>query len=367
MPKWSLRRVQASGDREVGRGGEDGVIGIRGLAGGARGLQRAVRCELPQAEPALAAREHSDGDTAVVRRRLAEGGPSDAVGLQEWVQAFLPAPRHPRLLPLSIRREVLPMYCPTVWLGALGTLVYEATEASRTVSQIEDALPRSAIHRRVSGGPGAARRQGYENGQCEGGEEADCTFWSAGSGEAPYKGCWEGSQPLDHRGMHLDTVAMRVLVSDKKVTRVRALTKKLLLLAQRNRRLVPLALLRHFCGVCVSLTLALPLDRFYTRSLYFAMSLAERRCTEREEREKSHQIAPRSELAGSRRNTGGFVRVDEARAARTPRASKALPKRFKVRLCRQSLRPSLLACIDQGRGTRLSAVRSGSHHAQRCR
>jgi len=39
--------------------------------------------------------------------------------------------------------------------------------------------------------------------------------------------------------------------------------------------LVSLALLRHFCGVCVSMSLALPLARFYTRSLYFDMSLAE--------------------------------------------------------------------------------------------
>lgn len=98
----------------------------------------------------------------------------------------------------------------------------------------------------------------------------------------PDKGCWEGAQRLDHLGMHLDTVAMRFYVSSEKVDRVRDLAKRILLLAQRNRRLVPPALIRHFCGVCVSLTLALPLARFYTRSLYFDMSAAERRYAERE-------------------------------------------------------------------------------------
>jgi hypothetical protein len=39
---------------------------------------------------------------------------------------------------------------------------------------------------------------------------------------------------------------------------------------------VSLAKLRHFCGVAVSLSLALPLARFYTRSLYWDMSLRER-------------------------------------------------------------------------------------------
>lgn len=92
----------------------------------------------------------------------------------------------------------------------------------------------------------------------------------------PDKGCWGGSRKLDHLGVHLNTEGMKVYIAEKKVEKVRALSKKILLLAQRNRRLVSLDLLRHFCGVCVSLTLALPLARFYTRSLYFDMALAER-------------------------------------------------------------------------------------------
>lgn len=63
----------------------------------------------------------------------------------------------------------------------------------------------------------------------------------------------------------------------------------------------------HFGGVAVSLTLALPLARFYTRSLYFDMS-----CAEREERGQSPQ---------------------RASSARTP-----VDPRLKVRLSRQSIR-----------------------------
>lgn len=92
----------------------------------------------------------------------------------------------------------------------------------------------------------------------------------------PEKGRWDGARQLDHLGVHVDTEAMRVFVTEAKVTRVRRLASKLILMAQRNRRLVPLELVRHFCGVCVSLTLALPLARFYTRSLYFDMSLADK-------------------------------------------------------------------------------------------
>lgn len=61
------------------------------------------------------------------------------------------------------------------------------------------------------------------------------------------KGCWTGSRVLEHLGMVIDSEQMCAFVW--KVEQLRALAKKLLLLAQRNRRLVPLQLLRHFGGV----------------------------------------------------------------------------------------------------------------------
>lgn len=58
----------------------------------------------------------------------------------------------------------------------------------------------------------------------------------------------------------------------------------MLIVAQGNRLMVSLKLPRHFCGVCVSLSLALPLATFYTRSIFFDMSLAEKDLAMREER-----------------------------------------------------------------------------------
>lgn len=93
----------------------------------------------------------------------------------------------------------------------------------------------------------------------------------------PTKGEWEGARRLDHLGVHIDTVAMKVYVAERKVVALRKLASKVLAVAQKNKRLVPMALLRHFCSVCVSLTLGLPMARFYTRSIYFDMSLASKR------------------------------------------------------------------------------------------
>jgi hypothetical protein len=88
------------------------------------------------------------------------------------------------------------------------------------------------------------------------------------------KRCWEGTKKIEHLGVLLDITEMRVYVTDKKVERMKRLAKELLLSSQRNIRLVSPEKLRHFCEVAVSLTLALPLARFYTRSLYWDMSLA---------------------------------------------------------------------------------------------
>jgi hypothetical protein len=66
---------------------------------------------------------------------------------------------------------------------------------------------------------------------------------------------------VEHLGVLIDTRQMRVFVTDRKVNRMRKMAQEILLCAQRNRRLVPLGKLRHFCGVAVSLTLALPMAR----------------------------------------------------------------------------------------------------------
>lgn len=91
------------------------------------------------------------------------------------------------------------------------------------------------------------------------------------------KGCWQGGQQIDHLGMHVDTVRMRVFISASKIKRIRLLARKMLVLATRNRRLVSSDALRHFCGVAVSVGLGYPLARFFTRSLFFDLTRAESR------------------------------------------------------------------------------------------
>lgn len=174
----------------------------------------------------------------------------------------------------------------------------------------------------------------------------------------PEKGEWTGSRQIDHLGVRLDTAAMKVYVTDEKVRRVRKMAAKLLALAVRNRRLVPTALVKSFCGTAVSLMLGLPLARFYTRSLYFDMVLAGKR-----EREASEEWSSGENFQGCRRGCRGFVvssakagwaacRAHEAQSL--PRRSRGSDKRHgrslpkgggadcggngRMRLCRQSLR-----------------------------
>jgi hypothetical protein len=105
------------------------------------------------------------------------------------------------------------------------------------------------------------------------GSRLDAIFGALGLTRHPEKGCWEGAQVLEHLGVIIGTRQMRVFATDRKAKRMRRMSQEILLGAQRNLRLAAVGKLRHFCGVAVSLTLALPMAWFYTLSLYWDMSL----------------------------------------------------------------------------------------------
>lgn len=91
----------------------------------------------------------------------------------------------------------------------------------------------------------------------------------------PSKGCWDGASCLEHLGVVLDTESMKAYVPGRKLVRVGHLAQELLHLASRNGRLVPAGKLRSFADEGVSLTLAFPMARFYTRAIYRDLARAE--------------------------------------------------------------------------------------------
>lgn len=104
----------------------------------------------------------------------------------------------------------------------------------------------------------------------------------------PTKGEWEGATTIDHLGVRIDSIAMRFHLAPRKIAKVQLLARKILREVRLGRRWVTTKLLRHFCGVCVSLTLSMPWARFYTRSLYWDMAAARPR-DERGRCRLSHQ------------------------------------------------------------------------------
>lgn len=83
-----------------------------------------------------------------------------------------------------------------------------------------------------------------------------------------------------------------VFVQERKGDRIRSLYQYILHPIQRNRRNVSHELVRHFFGVGFSISLSIPLARFYSRSLFTDIASAER-CA----RDPSPRGAPRSELS----------------------------------------------------------------------
>ena len=91
------------------------------------------------------------------------------------------------------------------------------------------------------------------------------------------KGCWEGARRLEHLGFIIDTKKLLFGITEARLEKLASIAQQLLSQARRNRRIVDVSLLRHFCGVAISCSLAMPLSRFYTRSLYDSLKIATRR------------------------------------------------------------------------------------------
>jgi Reverse transcriptase (RNA-dependent DNA polymerase) len=99
----------------------------------------------------------------------------------------------------------------------------------------------------------------------------------------PEKGEWVGATRVEHLGVVVDTSLMKFYISQRKIVKVRAMAKQLLDQASQGRRWVSAAKLSSFSGLCVSLMLAMPYARFYTRAIYW--DLGRRKNSNRASRE----------------------------------------------------------------------------------
>jgi hypothetical protein len=93
----------------------------------------------------------------------------------------------------------------------------------------------------------------------------------------PTKGEWTGATRVEHLGFIVDSIEMRFYLAPRKIQKVKALPQVLKNQVALGRRWVDAAKLGSFLGLCVSLTLAFPFSRFYSRSLYNDLSRGQTR------------------------------------------------------------------------------------------
>jgi Reverse transcriptase (RNA-dependent DNA polymerase) len=95
---------------------------------------------------------------------------------------------------------------------------------------------------------------------------------SLGLTRHPTKGEWVGSTLVEHLGCVIDSDRMHFYIAPRKLAQVHGIAWAILREARQRRRWVSRDRLRSFCGLCVSLSLAMPFARFYTRSLFDDMT-----------------------------------------------------------------------------------------------
>lgn len=100
----------------------------------------------------------------------------------------------------------------------------------------------------------------------------DNTFSSLGLARNVNKGVWEPTQQLVHLGIGIDTVRGLFLVPPHKQATLKAAAASLLRYASSHRRWVTAKKVQNICGLAISLSIAFPVARTVTRSLYDAIT-----------------------------------------------------------------------------------------------
>lgn len=98
--------------------------------------------------------------------------------------------------------------------------------------------------------------------------DVDNLFTSLGLERKLSKGCWEPTQHLKHLGVVIDTKRSLFLVPPEKRDTIKGAAASLLKYAASHRRWVSVRRVANLCGMVISLSVAMPLARTVTRSLY---------------------------------------------------------------------------------------------------
>ena len=101
----------------------------------------------------------------------------------------------------------------------------------------------------------------------------DNLLCSLGLTRKPSKGVWEPTMELKHLGVQVDTKRGLFLVPMEKQRTITGAARSLLTYAKSHRRWVSVKKLAKLCGTVLAVSIAMPLARTVTRSLYDAISL----------------------------------------------------------------------------------------------
>ena len=188
--------------------------------------------------------------------------PASFVRYRKGLSPLQTTPRYPELVSLPHRWPLPPLYRTHVCMEAFYVLL---RQVHATIRRVYSKSPKSTyppIHRRFIGSYLEPNRTPKTP------TLLDQLLLKAGLRRKRRKGCWDGSPRLDHLGSVIDTNAQVFGITDKRVQKIQAMARKLLHQARQNRTLVETFLSRHFLGVAISCSLAMPLARFYTRPLH---------------------------------------------------------------------------------------------------
>jgi Reverse transcriptase (RNA-dependent DNA polymerase) len=265
FPGRDLRRSHTGGSRRHRKDWSNDIIELRGVAGWTIGTQGSLRVQSVQAVQALTKGKRSDGDPARIFPGTSARTENAFIQHHSGLPTLPPCTADERLVCFCIRWQVLQVHrilpfgwgCSPMWFTLLMMpLATKLRQAYRVLAYLDDFLICPAKSGRIASVKDCRRAT----------QTIDKLLSSLGLERHPTKGEWNESTRVEHLGCVVDTVSLRFYVAPRKIVKVCDLARAILPQAQKGIRWASSEQLRCFCGPCVSLSLAVPLARFYTRS-----------------------------------------------------------------------------------------------------
>lgn len=234
--------------------------------------ESSLRRQRVQALASVETRRGADGDAGRISDESSERTSFPFARHSKGISTHSSSPGNEVLIHIQVRAASLPSLCgAALRVGQVHFTVYTVygSDCARAATM---RISRARVPGRLPSGASPVRYNVWAAGLLGRSKADRRVSGPTGPTAPPEEGEWTGATHVEHFGVMVDSEEMKFYVVPPKAEKFRQVCKARLKEVLLGRRWVQSRTLASFCGICVSLRLAMAWVKFYTRSLYWDMA-----------------------------------------------------------------------------------------------